>query len=220
MVPEPIGRTYSGAVTSLGELREAKTQWRRELGELRRSSAETTRSAEAEALRAAVLSWAARRKPGVVAGYVPVRGEPGSLAMLDALRESGWRVLLPVVVGAEPLEWADYTGADSLRRAEYGLLEPVGARLGQAAISAADAVLVPALGVDLRGVRLGRGAGHYDRSLPSAAPDAVLIGVVRDEEFVDSLPGEPHDVRLHAVMTPGRGVVQLAADADLGRRVT
>lgn len=146
----------------------------------------------------------------MVAGYVPVRGEPGSLGMLDGLRELGCRVLLPVVVGAEPLEWAEYTGPGSLREEpRYRLLEPAGERLGQHAISTAEVVLVPALGVDRQGVRLGRGGGHYDRSLPMAAPEAVLIGVVRDEEFVDALPGEPHDVRVHAVLTPGGGVREL-----------
>lgn len=160
-----------------------------------------------------VLRWAERRTPRVVAAYVPVRGEPGSTAMLDVLRESGCRVLLPVVVGAAPLDWAEYAGADSLDQARFGLLEPNGPRLGAAEIGAADAVLVPALAVDRRGVRLGRGAGHYDRSLPLAAPAARLIGVVRDSEFVASLPGEEHDVRMHAVMTPGHGVVAIGAES-------
>lgn len=200
-----------GPVSSLGDLREEKAQRRRELAERRHCADETTRSAEAGALRAALLDWAGRIKPGVVAGYVPVRGEPGSVDMLDALRSAGCRVLLPVVVGAEPLEWAEYTGPDSLREeSRYRLLEPAGARLGQQAIATAEAILVPALGVDAQGVRLGRGGGHYDRSLPLAAPEAVLIGVVRDEEFVDALPGEPHDVRLDAVLTPGGGVRELA----------
>ena len=138
---------------------------------------------------------------------MPVRGEPGSTELLDALRAAGHRVLLPVVVGAAPLDWAEYAGPESLDRARYGLLEPNGPRLGAAELGAADAVLVPALAVDERGVRLGRGAGHYDRSLPLADPAAQLIGVVRDAEFVAELPGEEHDIRMHAVITPGRGLV-------------
>ncbi|WP_344931219.1 5-formyltetrahydrofolate cyclo-ligase [Saccharopolyspora gregorii] len=201
-------------MTSLGELRQSKSEWRRVLEERRRTIDETTRSAEAGSLRSAVLGWAERCSPRVVAAYVPVRGEPGSTALLDALRAASCRVLLPVVVGAAPLDWADYTGADSLDRARYGLLEPNGPRLGAAELGAADAVLVPALAVDERGVRLGRGAGHYDRSLPLADPAARLIAVVRDAEFVAELPGEEHDVRMHAVITPGRGLVAVGGGGD------
>ena len=72
-------------------------------------------------------------------------------------------------------------------------------------------MLVPALGVDRRGMRLGRGAGYYDRSLLFAAPDAVLLAVVRDEELVECLPGQPHDVRMSGALTPARGVLELPA---------
>ncbi|GAA4884670.1 5-formyltetrahydrofolate cyclo-ligase [Saccharopolyspora cebuensis] len=193
-------------MSSLEEPHAAKDEWRRALLRRRAEVPETTRSADAAALRDAALSWADERGTGVVAAYVPVTSEPGSLDLLDALRAAGRRVLLPVVTGARPLDWADYTGPESLAPARFGLLEPTGPRLGAEAVGVAGAVLVPALGIDHRGVRLGRGAGHYDRSLPLTAPGAALIGVVRDPEFVPELPGEPHDVRMTAVLTPGSGV--------------
>lgn len=143
--------------------------------------------------------------PGqTVCAYLAVGGEPGSVGMLDVLREAGYRVLLPVVVGAAPLDWAEYDGA--LRPGPYGLREPAGAVLGPAAIGSAALVLVPALAVDHRGVRLGRGGGHYDRSLPLAR--GPKVAVVRESEFVPSLPAEPHDVLMDAVLTPA-GLVKL-----------
>lgn len=196
-------------MSSLDESAATKAEWRSTLLEQRRDVDETTRSAEAAALREAVLTWLAEHPVRTVAAYVPVGGEPGSPDLLEALRAAGLRVLLPVVDRRRPLEWADYTGPDSLRDAGFNLLEPAGQRLGAAAIGEAGALLVPALAVDRRGVRLGRGAGYYDRSLPMAAPGAPLIGVVRDEEFVAELPGEPHDVRMTCVLTPRRGVVSL-----------
>src|SRR5208283_3891629 len=58
--------------------------------------------------------------------------------------------------------------------------------------TAADAglVIVPALAIDHRGARLGRGRGFYDRSLPGRDPHARLIAVVRDDELVEELPAE------------------------------
>ncbi|SDX53898.1 5-formyltetrahydrofolate cyclo-ligase [Saccharopolyspora shandongensis] len=196
-------------MSSLDESLATKSEWRRALLQARRNVAEDARSSEATALEEALLRWLDGQQVRTVTAYVPVGGEPGSPGTLDALRDAGLRVLLPVVVRNGPLEWAEFTGPDSLRPAGFGLLEPAGERLGPAAIGEADALLVPALGVDHRGVRLGRGAGHYDRSLPMAAPDAPRIGVVRDQEFVAELPGEAHDVRMTSVLTPGRGIVAL-----------
>ena len=70
-------------------------------------------------------------------------------------------------------------------------------------------ILVPALAVDRAGVRLGRGAGFYDRSLPLADAAARLIAVVRDDELVARLPAEPHDVRMTHALTPHNGLVTL-----------
>ncbi|MPY96906.1 MAG: 5-formyltetrahydrofolate cyclo-ligase [Actinophytocola sp.] len=143
--------------------------------------------------------------------YVPFGTEPGSLAMVDALRDSGAEVLLPVVPDVPgPLDWARYEGPATLRAGTLpGLLEPAGERVGPEALRRASFVFVPALAIDHRGVRLGRGAGYYDRSLPLAAPSARLIAVVRDAELVPELPAEPHDVRLTGALLPERGLVSL-----------
>ena len=145
------------------------------------------------------LSGAAR-----VGAYVPIGTEPGSLALLDALREGGTEVLLPVV-GADGLSWGRYTGSAGLVPARWGLREPAGPAV---ALAGADAVLVPALAVDRRGVRLGRGGGHYDRALPAAA-GAVLVALLHDGELVDRLPADPWDARVTAVVTPSTGWTEL-----------
>jgi 5-formyltetrahydrofolate cyclo-ligase len=58
-------------------------------------------------------------------------------------------------------------------------------------------------------VRLGRGAGHYDRSLVHATPGTAFIGVVRDQEFLAQLPADDHDIRMTAVLTPSRGKIDM-----------
>lgn len=135
--------------------------------------------------------------------YLPVGTEPGSPALIDAL--AGRRVLLPVVTGAAPLDWAVYEGTESLADGPFGLLEPAGPRLGPAAIAQAELILVPALAVDRHGTRLGRGGGHYDRSLPLARPGTPLVAVVRDDELVAELPMQQHDIRMTAALTPSHG---------------
>ncbi|MGW6726443.1 5-formyltetrahydrofolate cyclo-ligase [Nocardia sp. NPDC055029] len=145
----------------------------------------------------------------VVCAYVPIRGEPGDLRMLDALRVRNATVLLPVTGEPGPLSWARYEGPDSLRKARFGLLEPTTATLPPDTVATATTVLVPALAVDLRGVRLGRGAGYYDRTLGAVGDGTRLIAVVRDNELVDRLPEEPHDRRMGWAVTPGGGLREL-----------
>src|SRR5699024_12464206 len=97
-----------------------------------------------------------------------------------------------------------------------GLLEPVGHRHGQDAPARVDALLCPALAVDRQGMRLGRGAGCYDRALAHKGPHTPAIALVYDDEFVDELPRDPHDVPVDAVATPGDGVHAFLPSSPVG----
>jgi 5-formyltetrahydrofolate cyclo-ligase len=190
-------------VSKPGEDRYSKREWRSRLLAARRLVPSAQHAAEAAALAASALAV-----PGdPVCCHLPVGVEPGSLDLVTALAEQGREVLLPIVVGAAPLEWARYDG--SLVPGPFGLREPAGPRLGPGAIGRAALVLVPALAVDRAGHRLGKGGGHYDRSLPLVRPGTPLVAVVRDEEVVDALPAEPHDVAMTAALTPIGGYLPL-----------
>ena len=128
------------------------------------------------------------------------------------------RVLLPVTrhdAGGIPLplQWGEYRPGE-LVDARFGLREPAPPWLAAEAVASASMILVPALAVDRAGVRLGRGAGFYDRSLRLAAPGTRMIAVVRDEEILDELPAEPHDVPMTHALTPRRGLIALGAGAE------
>jgi 5-formyltetrahydrofolate cyclo-ligase len=191
-----------------------KARLRRELLAARRARSDEERRADAAAL-AAGLPAVLKGVADPVCLFVAVGGEPGAapdgaLPVLDAARALGRRVLLPVTVGAAPLDWASYGGPASLGPGPHGLREPTGPRLGSEAIRDAGLVVVPALAVDRRGVRLGRGGGHYDRSLPLADPATRLVALVGDTELVaDPLPAEPHDVPVHAAWRPHHGHTRL-----------
>ncbi|MFZ4278698.1 5-formyltetrahydrofolate cyclo-ligase [Streptomyces rhizosphaericola] len=182
-----------------------KAALRRELLAARaRLSAEDV-TAAATALAVGALALAELADARTVAGYVSVGREPGTRALLDALRERGVRVLLPVLLADNDLDWAVYGGAEHLLPAGRGLLEPDGPRLGPAAVVEADAVLLPGLAVDGAGMRLGRGGGSYDRvlaRLSAAGADPALIVLLYADEVVARVPVEPHDHPVDAVVTP------------------
>ncbi|MFI0239781.1 5-formyltetrahydrofolate cyclo-ligase [Streptomyces sp. NPDC016845] len=144
-----------------------------------------------------------------VAAYVSVGGEPGTAPLLDALRARGTRVLLPVLLDDNDLDWGVYEGPSSLVAVQHpgriALLEPGGERLGPDAVLAADVVLLPGLAVDGRGMRLGRGGGSYDRvlaRLETAGARPALVVLLHDTEVVAHVPEEAHDKAVHAVVTP------------------
>ncbi|MEV3962772.1 5-formyltetrahydrofolate cyclo-ligase [Nocardia sp. NPDC050193] len=183
-----------------------KQAWRAAIRARRARLPELVRATEAAALAAAAgdlgpAEW--------VCAYVPMGAEPGSVAVPEALRAAGSRVLLPVTGPPGPLRWGEFTGAGSLRPGRYGLLEPAGPVLPPETVARAEVLLIPALAVDRRGVRLGQGAGYYDRTLGMADPTARRTVIVRDDEVVERLPEEPHDIRMTWVLTPGGGLRRL-----------
>lgn len=183
----------------------AKALLRRELLAARRllTGQDVDRAAEALARHALALPELSGAR--TVAAYVSVGREPGTRALLDALRSRGVRVLLPVLLPDNDLDWAPYEGTGSLTKAGRGLLEPGGERLGPGAVLDSDAVLLPGLAVDGRGMRLGRGGGSYDRvlaRLSAAGEHPPLIVLLYDGEVAARVPEEPHDHPVDAVVTP------------------
>ncbi|WP_316526632.1 5-formyltetrahydrofolate cyclo-ligase [Kitasatospora brasiliensis] len=144
--------------------------------------------------------------PGAtVAAYVSVGAEPGTRPLLDALRARGVRVLLPVLLADNDLDWAEYAGPDALAPAGRGLLEPVGPRLGPQAVTEAAVVLLPGLAVDGSGLRLGRGGGSYDRvleRLARAGARPVLAVLLYEHELLERVPAEPHDRPVDLAVLP------------------
>lgn len=191
-------------------IEDAKSAMRRRLIQTRRDRPDPLR----QAARGAITRHVIRALSGYhrVAAYLPLPSEPLDLSAVDLLATRA-RVLVPVVTGAAPMDWCDHPGP--VRRGAFGIDEPAGPRLGIQAIAAVDAVLVPALAVDSRGRRLGRGGGHYDRTLAllatllGSAPLPPRIALVYDDELLDELPADDLDQPVSAAITPSGGLVNL-----------
>jgi len=150
------------------------------------------------------------RRAAALAAYVSVGTEPGTTRLLSALTGAGKRVILPVLLPDGDLDWAVFHGETSLAPARYGLLEPLGPRLGVDAVATADAVLVPGLAVSSTGLRLGRGGGSYDRALARVPVGTFTCCLLYDDELHRDVPAEPHDLPVTAAATPS-GLVRFTA---------
>ena len=153
---------------------------------------------------------------GCVAAYASYGTEPGTGRLRDLLELSGVRVVLPVIRSDGGLDFAWDTGTVGLGSVSPGIPEPVGpiAASGLAGLVSLGCrvVLVPALAVDLAGNRLGKAGGYYDRLFAGldhldAESRPLLVAVVHDDDVVETVPTEGHDVSVDAVLTPSRYLV-------------
>lgn len=150
-----------------------------------------------------------QERPAAVAAYSPIVGEPDIRGLLNRLFAVGVDVYLPVSTPNQPLEWALDDGRYRASTVGGGL-EPVGPTMSSdALLGVAGLVIVPALAVDVRGVRLGQGGGFYDRSFTalrlSLGTDCCAFwAAVYDDEVLPAgrVPAEPHDLRVDAALTP------------------
>lgn len=200
-----------------------KSDLRRRLLARRREMSPQERARADDALSETVTGLVERVSAAdavTITAYVPARTEPGSTATLDLLVRHHVRVLLPVIDpdGDRPLRWARYRSVADLTTGPYGIRHPLGPVEPTEAARDALWMAIPALAIDTTGVRLGRGGGHYDRTLAALGRTDYIVAVVNDHEVVDHLPTEPHDIKVTHILTPTRGPVRVeSADHPSGR---
>ena len=136
----------------------------------------------------------------IASGYRPMGGELDPGPILRRLEQAGARIVLPVAVSRhDPLIFRLFKDGDPLVHDAVGIAAPTVD--GQEATP--DLLIVPLLGFDRHGNRLGQGAGHYDRTLSAlrATGKVWAIGLAYAGQLIDELPYEPHDERLDAILT-------------------
>lgn len=185
-----------------GRTAAAKLALRDRLVTTRRRRSLTEIGAAAGAIADHLLASEQVRRSATVAAYVSIGTEPGTTRLLDDLVALGKRVVLPVLLPDNDLDWAAYAGPTSLTRAGRGLLQPLGRTLGVEAVATADAVLVPGLAVSPTGMRLGRGGGSYDRALARVPVGTFTCVLLYDDEVGLDVPAEPHDRPVAAACSP------------------
>ena len=132
--------------------------------------------------------------------YMPLRGEVDVRLIMERAISDGKRVALPRYVPETAAYDAYFIGDEALVPGPFNILEP--AMSNPAPLNRLDLIVAPGIAFDLRGRRLGRGKGFYDRLLSKAA--GVKCGICFDEQLLAEIPVEPHDVVLDFIATPTR----------------
>lgn len=148
-------------------------------------------------------------KAQTVMWYIDARTELRTRNYLPEAIESGKRIVVPYCTtdekGDNKLGLWLLESMDELVVGMWSILEPPKDRWGEpgkeVAPSELDLVVVPAVGFDRRGARLGNGQGYYDRLLEQARLDAPLVGLGYESQVFDEIPVDEHDIFMDKVVT-------------------
>jgi len=161
--------------------------------------------AQSEKILFRLRGLSAWRDAAQVLLYMPIKNEVDTNPLLEDLWARNARALLPRISPGRPGEM-DIVRVDryeDIRAGVYGIPEPK-ADLPAEETYAPDLALIPGIAFDRSGARIGFGGGYFDRLLAGRIPrKTVLIGLAYAFQVVEEIPGDPWDIRMHAVITQG-----------------
>ncbi|MBI4921832.1 MAG: 5-formyltetrahydrofolate cyclo-ligase [Devosia nanyangense] len=180
------------------KIEEAKAALRLKARSTRAAIANSSRVAAAKAVAGHFFDAVPLAPRDIVAGYWRIKDEMDCQPILIRLMDSFQPVCLPVVLGdEEPLELRLWEQGAALYEAGFGTLAP--SELSPQVEP--DVIIMPLLGFDKRGTRLGYGGGYYDRTLVRLGKKPRLVGIAFAAQELDAIPREPHDVPLDVIVT-------------------
>jgi 5-formyltetrahydrofolate cyclo-ligase len=144
-------------------------------------------------------------RPGLrIAVYAPLPSELDTAVLVQLARQHRCHIYLPRLTDLRRRRMQFIEASGPMRRNRLGILEPV--QLGALSPRRLDLVFVPLVGFDATGMRLGMGAGYYDRAFAFLRQRSHwihprLIGLAYSIQQVPHIKGAAHDVRLNAVIT-------------------
>jgi 5-formyltetrahydrofolate cyclo-ligase len=193
------------------EVRDARRRLRR----LRAAVAGEERLAAGRAICRTLERLPVFRRGARVALYLPMRGEVDVRPSLLSAWRRGITVFVPRIVNRRRgrMNFVPWSPGAAERRNSYGIAEPVARDGERVRPLELDLVLMPVVGFDREGNRLGMGAGYYDRALRHRRDTARswrrprLVGLAFACQEVESIASSPWDVALDVVVTE-RGVVR------------
>lgn len=139
---------------------------------------------------------------GVVGLYWPFRGEIDPRPLARGLIAAGTRIGLPVVVTRDaPVEFREWSPQSAMTRGVWNIPIPDGTPVVHPAC-----LVVPLVGFDTAGYRLGYGGGYYDRTLAARRPRPWAVGLGFDLGRLDSIRPLDHDVPMDGIVTESGAV--------------
>lgn len=141
----------------------------------------------------------------VIFYFASFRSEVSTLKQIREILGLGKRIVLPAVdKKAKGLRLYEIKDLSELSPGVMGILEPNVPEHREIDINSVDFVVMPGVAFDSRCNRIGYGAGFYDKLLSGLRKQIPLVAIAYEEQIVDAIPSEPHDIRVHKIVTDKR----------------
>ena len=181
-----------------------KAELRQKLLSRRDSIPPEVRKAKNRLIRDSLLSLEEFRNAGVIFFFASFRTEVDTTELIKISLSTGKHVVLPKVnQDRHDLLLFEVSDLGDLAPGYMGIPEP-SAEAKQMSINEVDIVVIPGAGYDASGNRVGYGGGYYDRLLSGLQKDIPVIAPAYEEQVTDSVPTEPHDIKVNVIVTDRR----------------
>jgi 5-formyltetrahydrofolate cyclo-ligase len=146
------------------------------------------------------------KKANVLFFFASFRSEVNTLDAIAQLLSESKRIVLPKVDRERhTLLLYEVKGIEELTAGYMNIPEPAVLTDERTAdINGVDAVIIPGAGFDAEGNRIGYGGGYYDRLLSSLTRHVPVVAPAYEEQIVESVPAEPHDIKADMIVTDRR----------------
>ncbi|RJQ18926.1 MAG: 5-formyltetrahydrofolate cyclo-ligase [Nitrospiraceae bacterium] len=196
-----------------------KKELRKKLLEARDSIGPDTKTEKEAAIRERLYATFAFRYAENILLYASFKSEVATFPCIQqALRLKKTVVLPRVDQKNKILRLFKIDNITGLEAGYMGIPEPKAVKRNKTLLSNVDLVIIPGVGFDIHGNRLGYGAGYYDRllqkgprvkgqgSVKKTTTQPVLIALAFEEQIVSKVPGEEHDVKMDKIITEKRTI--------------
>ena len=187
-------------------LKQDKKRVRELLAQKRRLLSKEDIAEQSSKVVAAVEQMPSFQSAKTVLIYYPTHNEVDLLSLIKRYKKE--KTFLFPVVHRKTMTACPYEGNAKMHRGKFNIPEPT----TEPYVGDIDLILVPGVGFDKSGNRLGRGGGYYDKFITRLGRKTLLVGVGYDFQLVEEVPANRWDKRLDYVVTPSNGTIKTKRD--------
>jgi 5-formyltetrahydrofolate cyclo-ligase len=185
-------------------MNKMKNKIRKELIEIRKNLSRTEIIKNSKEIKKRLFELNEFKKASTILFYISYDNEVFTHDMIKESISNGKNVIVPISDKENRrLILSKFNNWDDLKLGSYNILEPGKDKINEISIEEVDLIIVPGVGFDARGHRIGHGKGYYDNLLRKSG-NILNIGLAFETQVVKKIPTDTHDLPVNMIVTEKR----------------